>query len=485
MCAECAVDPVLVEIVKQGEEGICVVCGAETMTASVEELAEPVLRAYNAFVKPADEVHDPDDESDNPHLVQGGKSPNVILQELLECEPDAANVFLEELSALDWRSVKDGGDDLFAPDQYGYQLEPPVSDKYDRRWRAFERSVKHDGRFFNDRQRLYLKRLFAPLLRGELSGGRPPLVAIGAEGSIVTTAFRAREASDKNQRARIYEQPAREMGPPPPHLRKQGRMNAAGIGVFYGSSDAQTCVAELRVPVGGAAIVGEFSFVRPVTILDLRQLEGSAVPPGMSWLQDDFAEQYTYATFMRRLHDLIRRPVLPDAESIDYLPTQIIAEYLASLDEPRIDGLLFTSSQRAYPTRSEDDEALQTDGEGLNIVLFARAAVVEGHDAAPIRRITDVRPYSVEDDETGWGLNDESVDYEPLPPPVPDEDDHDDGGMVLLDDGDSTLPSANGGFAPTLRITDDGLRVVHVKGVVYDIAERDVGFLDDTEPPRF
>ncbi len=338
MCAKCAVDPVLVKIVEQGEEGHCIVCRQETMTAPISDLAEPTLAAYKTFVQPADDKLDLDDDSDNAHWLQGGNSPNEILQELLGCEPEAADVLLEELADQDWRSIKDGGDDFFSADQYGYELKAPKSDEYDRRWTAFEWSVKHEGRFFNDEQRRYLDELFAPLLHGELSEGRVPLVEIGSKGSVVTSVFRAREANEHGQRARIYEQPAREMGPPPPRLRRQGRMNAAGIGVFYGSSDTQTCIAELRVPVGGRAVVGEFTFLRPVTVLDLRELEGSRPPAGMSWLQEDFVERYAYATFMRGLHNLIRRPVLPDAESLDYLPTQIIAEYLASLVDPRIDG---------------------------------------------------------------------------------------------------------------------------------------------------
>lgn len=247
MCAKCAVDPVLIETVEEeGKRGQCSVCGERRKTAPVDGLAERILPAYHKFVKPAEDIPDPDDDSDNLHLIQDGRSPNEILQDLVGCEPEAADVLLKALSDLDWRSVKDGGDDLFSVEQYGYDLEAPRSDVYERRWRAFERSVKHEARFFNAAQRRFLEDLFTPLLRGDLSEGRPPLVTIGSQGSLLTRVFRAREANDATQRGRIYEHPARELGAPPRHLWRQGRMNAPGIGVFYGSSDSRTAVAELR-----------------------------------------------------------------------------------------------------------------------------------------------------------------------------------------------------------------------------------------------
>ena len=58
--------------------------------------------------------------------------------------------------------------------------------------------------------------------------------------------------------------------------------------------------------------------------------------------------------FTRRLHTLIRAPVLPGHEA-EYLITQAMAEYLAHLRNPGFDGLIFGSSQHE---------------EGANVVLF-------------------------------------------------------------------------------------------------------------------
>ena len=56
-------------------------------------------------------------------------------------------------------------------------------------------------------------------------------------------------------------------------------------------------------------------------------------------------------------------PVMPDDEPFEYLSTQAICDYLASLEAPVIDGIIYPSSQLA-----ED---------GVNVVLFHKASKVE------------------------------------------------------------------------------------------------------------
>jgi hypothetical protein len=38
---------------------------------------------------------------------------------------------------------------------------------------------------------------------------------------------------------------------------------------------------------------------------------------------------------------------MPDDEALKYIPTQAIAEYLASLDNPTLDGMIYPSVQAA------------------------------------------------------------------------------------------------------------------------------------------
>ena len=56
-------------------------------------------------------------------------------------------------------------------------------------------------------------------------------------------------------------------------------------------------------------------------------------------------KQFAHRHLLRRLHAKIRQPILPGDER-EYLTTQVLAEYLATVLVPSIDGLLFSSVQR-------------------------------------------------------------------------------------------------------------------------------------------
>jgi RES domain len=52
--------------------------------------------------------------------------------------------------------------------------------------------------------------------------------------------------------------PDRDIGPPPPSVAVAGRMNAAGISVFYGATHPGVALAEVQPPVGSKSIDRRF-----------------------------------------------------------------------------------------------------------------------------------------------------------------------------------------------------------------------------------
>ena len=46
-----------------------------------------------------------------------------------------------------------------------------------------------------------------------------------------------------------------------------GRMNAAGISVFYGATDDETAIAGVRPPVGSWVATATFEVIRPLRLL--------------------------------------------------------------------------------------------------------------------------------------------------------------------------------------------------------------------------
>jgi len=113
--------------------------------------------------------------------------------------------------------------------------------------------------------------------------------------------------------------------------------------------------------------------------------------------------------FLRTLGELITRPVMPDDEAFDYLPTQAIADFLAARLEPLIDGIVFPSVQAA--------------DNSLNVVLFHKAARVE---SIALPEGTEVKTWSWPADEDGsehdYNVFVETPDGQPVViRPAPDE----------------------------------------------------------------
>ena len=81
---------------------------------------------------------------------------------------------------------------------------------------------------------------------------------------------------------------------------------------------------------------------------------------GGSHFDPRYEEKRGRASFLKELVTEISRPIMPEDEELEYIPTQIVAEYLAKRANPRIDGILYPSSQ----------------AEGNNVVLFNHACRV-------------------------------------------------------------------------------------------------------------
>ena len=137
-----------------------------------------------------------------------------------------------------------------------------------------------------------------------------------------TAIYRGRMANTAAARKTILAKPINELGASPKELNTHGRMNAAGIPVFYGSFDPDTCVAELRGPVGGVAIVGKFETLRPLRVLDLTLLKNAMF--NISYFDEEVVRKFAYNQFLRGFHKEIRKPFVPGAESLDDLSRSLL-----------------------------------------------------------------------------------------------------------------------------------------------------------------
>jgi len=271
----------------------------------------------------------------------------------------------------------DGEEAFFADDQ---SYVPIRIDgwRHGATWRRFREAILHRQRFFNDPAKAFLAEIFNGIQNQSDINNKPAFYRLAAGDDQLF--YRARLVTDEEQFRAIAKDPAGQMGPPPGNLRRAGRMNAAGIAVFYGATDKETAVAELRPAVGSLITVAAFRVHRSIHVLDLTRFTRAGRQ------LDIFAKnQMVRATqwaFMQSFASEISQPILPGGEHLEYVPAQVVAEYLTDQpvrwrrEEVTPDAIMFRSAQRQG---------------GKNIAVMGDAATIcrttptASEDAAPAK----------------------------------------------------------------------------------------------------
>jgi len=452
VCADCVGEAFLkAEIEASGEERECSFCECEGPTITVAELAGRIGTAFEAhYARTSDQpdalqsamLRDPEGSYD---WDREGEPVLDAIQEAAGIEPELAAEILEILSDEhgDWDSSMAGEECEFDPDSY-YERKGPNDIEFQLEWRNVERSLKTEARFFNKIAEGLLERLFSGIENYKTRGGRSVIRHAG----ILTTLeqfSRARVFHSERKLGPALERPDRELGPPPSAVAVGGRMNARGVSLFYGATDEEAALAEVRPPVGAKVLVGTFSVTRPLRLLDIDALRSVYVDGSV--FDPSYMGRLELAKFLGSLSARMTLPVMPDDEPTEYLITQVIADYLASNAALNIDGLLYPSVQQA--------------GEHQNVVLFRRASRVAELDLPPG---TVVSSMLASFDEDG-----PSPDYwvsETVPPPQPPNkktDDH----LTWEHHPNDPFAEPDDDRVPALSVDLSSLKVHHVESVKF------------------
>ncbi len=252
----------------------------------------------------------------------------------------------------DFDAAKVGEETPYSSESY-YEEKGPDDSYWQEEWQSFERSLKTEARFFSRSAANHLSSVFANIDLMTTRDGRRLVVDAGPDTNL-TSLFRARVFQADDKLVEALKRPDKSLGSPPWQYANAGRMNARGISVFYAANDPKVTIAEVRPPVGSQVAVAKFEVIRPVRLLDLTAL--SAVSTTGSIFDTTFADRLERAMFLRRLSSRMTRPVMPDDEVFDYLPTQAVADFLATESTIKIDGIIFPS--------------VQAEGVALNVVLY-------------------------------------------------------------------------------------------------------------------
>jgi len=398
-----------------------------------------------------------------PAFGPAGQPANEIIMDMLQAEYDSIGTrltgILSRRNPIDYR---DDPFDLFDDSSNIYAIQEPTGEDLHHTWNEFCEQLKNHRRFFMTDSKELLDRLLGPILRGEW----PPNGVVRTVGpeTDVTHVYRGRKANDEGQRQTILASRLRQLNAPEPGRAGAGRMNAPGIGLFYGALDQETCVAELRVPVGGGAIVGRFEILRPLRVLDLTLLDEAYEE--LSYFADNYIERRSYGGFMRSFHQQVRRVVVPGRETLDYLPTQLVAEYLWSQADPRVDGVIFESAQISAGHK--------------NLVLFPHASILEGADAEVERTVEFVSYRRPEEDHEVDP--EDRVYFRPLPAPplqVPPPMVGNDADFFAAALEQIALRDEQ---QPTIRLGNEDVFRVIVNGIVYDQEAVPVRFAEWHDP---
>ena len=151
--------------------------------------------------------------------------------------------------------------------------------------------------------------------------------------------YRARAFKEGNRI--VYD--LRRMGPPEPEdtINISNRMSPPGVPVFYASFEKTTALSEIsQKGREGCAYISEFHFLREIKVIDLTLSIEESLPSFFD-IDKTRREKRSDLIFIQGLSAKLSEPIDKDGrEHTDYVPTQILAEYIKKQD---IHGIIYES----------------------------------------------------------------------------------------------------------------------------------------------
>lgn len=406
ICNDCVGEQYLsAEIRKSGKELTCSYCEETGPCIAIGDLAEHVESAVGEHYQLTSDQPDfweemlMRDPEESYHWDREGQDVEELIQEIADVSEDIAKdiqlILDERTGPYDSSDMHEEGP---FSDTAKYDLRGPDSSYWDEGWKRFSKAIRTETRFFNRHAGQLLEEVFGNIAQYRARDGQP-LVVDGGPDTAFVAFFRARVFQANEPSEQVLMRPDLELGPPPSGQGRAGRMNPQGVSVFYGALSGDTAVREVRPPVGSVVVTARFDVIRPIKLLNFDALSHVRIDGG-SYFDPAYARRLGWAHFLRTLKDQMVRPVMPESEHTDYLETQAVADFLASSENPALDGILFPSVQSGA-------------GAGqMNVVLFQKASKVASLD---LPKGTKIQASTGSWSEDGWETRYEV--REEVPPP--------------------------------------------------------------------
>lgn len=332
--------------------------------AEVAKIVDEVFR-NNFDFGDAEPEFEPD--ADEPYVTcrqKGFPFREVVASLTRPVDDRIVDALADQLIEDDYYRPQDG-EEAFYDDEMNYERVSHADLGHGALWTNFCEVVTFRERFFNDKAKDFLAEIFKNIhLQRDAEKNFPVYVMNPADDAPIF--FRARETDTAGMKA-IVKDPEAQMGPPPRRLGKPNRMNPSGVPAVYAALDAETCVSELRPRVGGKIALASFTLLRPICVLDTTRFK--APPKELNIFAKDHSRRLSQWRFMQNFMTEIAKPISPADEHIDYVPTQVVADYLNNQhpvymgkSQTCIEAIIYNSAQRPG---------------GRNIVLLGDAAIVK------------------------------------------------------------------------------------------------------------
>ena len=374
VCTDCLGDDYLRTLACDNDAGECDYCGQVLPLTDMEELLnhceEAISSSFRSIEQPSSVIH-----HGHPPV---GLSLYDVLEKMLGTHQSVL-ADIHELLLDAWSDLDDDDDPYFVE-------ETEASSELTNGWRRMEHSLQFESRLANPLVGSILTLVFDGIEDLRSKDDRSAIVIAGL-GQPISFFQRGRVFHDQEAMAVALKHPEKHLGPVPGGKGSPGRMNAKGISVFYGATDDDTAIAEVRPPVGSMVVTARFDVIRPLRLLNLNDLKEIRPHSHISYFDPGRRSHAARCAFLNDLQNQMTMPVMPDVAESGYLITQAIADFLATHETLNLDGILFPSAQ-----------VPQDASPGQNVILFHKASAVERVEDA--HEAEDVSLW--ESDEDRW-----------------------------------------------------------------------------------
>jgi hypothetical protein len=278
------------------------------------------------------------DEGENPASFAGLSDLFEVCGDLF-WEEDSERLVNFIVEHRNWRKVMDGGDDFFADPYENVWKDRCWFENSENLWYEFSENVKYRARFFDhpSYSRTDFLESLEPTFEALLTTSYPKIF------------YRARIIDSGSTKKKILSDPETELDKPPNKYAGYNRFSPAGISYIYLADSLETALVEIGVEVGNECAYGVFEIEDGLKIVDLKR---RTLLENLDWFDDEFSS--SEFCFLSNFTTEIALPIKENDKLIDYVPTQIVAEFIWSKG---YDGFLYDSS---------------LSKEGFNLVLFER-----------------------------------------------------------------------------------------------------------------